>query len=95
LPRERTARTRRSYDGWGWRWRWGAADVIVNEFQVDTIVVDMFDATATRVIQNSEFHVLCTSPLALRQENAIGSCRSGKGRAWAITLNSRKAHWNC
>ncbi len=42
-------RTRRSYDtfydnGWGgWRWRWARPTVVVNEFEVGTIVVDVFD----------------------------------------------------
>jgi hypothetical protein len=42
-------RTRRSYDtfydnGWGgWRWRWARPTFVVNEFEVGTIVVDLFD----------------------------------------------------
>jgi uncharacterized protein DUF4136 len=40
-------RTRRTYDtfydGWGWRYRWARPTVVVNEFDVGTIVVDMFD----------------------------------------------------
>ena len=40
-------RTRRTYDtfydGWGWRYRWARPTVVVNEFEVGTIVVDLFD----------------------------------------------------
>ena len=42
-------RTRRTYDtfydnAWGgWRWRWARPTVVVNEFEVGTIVVDVFD----------------------------------------------------
>jgi len=60
-------RTRRTYDtfynGWGWRWRWGPPDVIVNEFQVGTIVVDMFDArTKTAVWHGYASHALSDKP---------------------------------
>ena len=61
--------TRRSYEtfyngwGWGWRWRWGAPEVVVNEFQVGTIVVDMFDArTKTAVWHGYASHVLSDKP---------------------------------
>ena len=56
-------RTRRTYDtfyeGWGWRYRWARPTVVVNEFEVGSIVVDVFDqqskiavwhAYATRVL---------------------------------------------
>jgi len=47
----RTARTYETfYDTWpGWRWRW-APTVVVNEFPVGTLVVDMFDNQAKTAV---------------------------------------------
>ena len=51
------------YNGWGWRWRWGPPDVVVNAFQVGTIVVDMFDArTKTAVWHGYASHALSDKP---------------------------------
>jgi hypothetical protein len=51
------------YNGWGWRWRWGAPEVIANQFDVGTIVVDMFDAsTKTAVWHGYASHVLSEKP---------------------------------
>jgi hypothetical protein len=42
------------YDGWGgWRWRWGGAvgpTTIVEDYQVGTLVVDIFDARTKQAI---------------------------------------------
>lgn len=48
----RTARSYETfYDTWpGWRWRWGEPTVVVNEFPVGTLVVDMFDNQAKTAI---------------------------------------------
>lgn len=49
-------RTQRTYDtfydnGWnGWRWRWAQPTVVVNEFQVGTLVVDVFDNKAKTAV---------------------------------------------
>ena len=62
------------YNGWGWRWRWGAPEVVVNEFQVGTIVVDMFDArTKTAVWHGYASHVLSDKPEknAVRADEAV------------------------
>jgi uncharacterized protein DUF4136 len=55
-------RTRRSYDtsydnAWGgWRWRWARPTVVVSEFEVGTIVVDLFDnQTKTAVADRGGF----------------------------------------
>jgi hypothetical protein len=62
-------RTRRSYDtfydsGWGgWRWRWARPTVVVNEFDVGTIVVDVFDnRTKTAVWHGYASRVLHDDP---------------------------------
>jgi len=41
------------YDGWGgWRWRWGGgtASTVVEDYQVGTLVVDIFDARTKQAI---------------------------------------------
>ena len=47
-------RTRRTYDtfydGWGWRYRWSRPTVVVNEFEVGTIVVDLFDQQSKNAV---------------------------------------------
>lgn len=49
-------RTKRTYDtfydtwGPGWRWRLGQPTVVVNEFQVGTLVIDIFDNMAKTAI---------------------------------------------
>jgi len=49
-------RTKRTYDtfydnGWGgWRWRWAQPTVVVNEFQVGTLIVDVFDNQAKTAV---------------------------------------------
>lgn len=47
-------RTRRTYDtfyeGWGWRYRWARPTVVVNEFEVGTIVVDLFDQQSKNAV---------------------------------------------
>lgn len=49
-------RTQRTYDTFydntwrGWRWRWAEPTVVVNEFQVGTLVVDMFDNRAKTAV---------------------------------------------
>jgi hypothetical protein len=71
-------RTRRTYEtfynGWGWRWRWGQPEVIVNEFEVGTIVVDVFDArTKTAVWHGYASHALSDKPEknAMRADEAV------------------------
>ncbi len=50
-------RTRRTYDtfydGWGWRYRWARPTVVVNEFEVGTIVVDLFDQQSKTAVWHS------------------------------------------
>jgi len=48
----RTARSYETfYDTWpGWRWRWAEPAVVVSEFPVGTLVVDMFDNQAKTAI---------------------------------------------
>jgi hypothetical protein len=60
----RTHRTYETfYDGWDWHWRWGAPEVVVDEFEVGTIVVDMFDPrTKTAVWHGYARHVLSEAP---------------------------------
>jgi len=49
-------RTKRTYDtfydtwGPGWRWRWAQPAVVVNEFQVGTLVIDIFDNMAKTAV---------------------------------------------
>ncbi len=48
-------RTKRTYDtfydSWGgWRWRWAQPTVVVNEFQVGTLVIDVFDNQAKTAV---------------------------------------------
>lgn len=51
------------YNGWGWRWRWGPPEVIVNEFEVGTIVVDVFDAAnKTAIWHGYASHALSEKP---------------------------------
>ena len=48
----RTERTYETfYDRWpGWRWRWAQPSVVVNDFPVGTLVVDMFDNQAKTAV---------------------------------------------
>src|SRR5215471_17652892 len=51
------------YDGWGWRYRWGPPRVVVDTFDVGTLVVDMFDArTKTAVWHGYASRVLSDKP---------------------------------
>ena len=47
-------RTRRTYDtfyeGWGWRYRWARPTVVINEFEVGSIVVDVFDQQSKNAV---------------------------------------------
>ena len=47
-------RTRRTYDtfyeGWGWRYRWSRPTVVINEFEVGSIVVDVFDQQSKNAV---------------------------------------------
>lgn len=48
-------RTKRTYDTFydtwgGWRWRWAQPTVVVNEFQVGTLVIDIFDNQAKTAV---------------------------------------------
>ena len=49
-------RTQRTYDTFydntwrGWRWRWAEPTVVVNEFQVGTLVIDVFDNRAKTAV---------------------------------------------
>jgi hypothetical protein len=49
-------RTQRTYDTFydntwrGWRWRWAQPTVVVDEFQVGTLIVDVFDNRAKTAV---------------------------------------------
>lgn len=49
----RTARTYDTfYNSWGpaWRWRWAQPSVVVNEFQVGALIIDVFDNQAKTAV---------------------------------------------
>jgi hypothetical protein len=51
------------YDGWGWRYRWARPTLVVNEFEVGSIVVDLFDQqTKTAVWHSYATRVLHEDP---------------------------------